>query len=73
MTDQPIPEKLIKPKDAAEILQLSQVQVYRLVRQGELPAVVIGRSVRFRAGQLTEFINQNNVNVHKSKDGPNGN
>ena len=73
MTDQPIPEKLIKPKDAAEILQLSQVQVYRLVRQGELPAVVIGRSVRFRAGQLAEFISRNNINIHKSKDGLYGN
>jgi excisionase family DNA binding protein len=73
MTDQIIPEKLIKPKAAAEILQVSQVQVYRLVRQGDLPAVIIGRSVRFRAGQLAEFISQNNVNVQKSKDGSNGN
>ncbi len=69
MMDQPIPETLLRPKQAAEILQLSQVQIYRLVRQGELPAVVIGRSVRFRAGQLADYINANNINIKKNGKG----
>ncbi len=63
MADQQIPETLLKPKQAEEILQLSRGQIYRLVRQGYLPAVIIGRSVRFRACQLAEFINQHNKNI----------
>ncbi len=63
MDNQLISERLLRPREAAELLQLSRVQIYRLVRQGELPAVVIGRSVRFRAGQLADYINANNVNV----------
>ena len=63
MPDQTLPERLLRPREAAEILQLSTVQIYRLVRTGELPAVVIGRSVRFRSGQLAEFINANNINT----------
>jgi len=69
MLDLVTPERLIKPKEAADILQLSQVQIYRLVRQGDLPAVVIGRSVRFRAGQLADYIDQNNINIKKSGNG----
>jgi len=72
MSDQSTPEKLLKPSEAAEILQLSQVQVYRLVRQGDLPAVVIGKSVRFRLGQLIDFVDDHNVNK-KPAGGPGGN
>lgn len=68
MSDLVIPERLLKPKEAAEILQLSQVQIYRLVRQGELPAVIIGRSVRFRPGQLDDFIDIHNKNTAQLKN-----
>jgi len=56
-------ERLLRPREAAQILQLSQVQIYRLVRSGELPAVVIGRSVRFRSDQLSDFVDSHNKNV----------
>jgi excisionase family DNA binding protein len=65
MSDQTLPERLLRPKEAAEILQLSQVQVYRLVRQGELPAVIIGKSVRFRADQLSDFVDEHNKNLKR--------
>jgi excisionase family DNA binding protein len=64
--DQILPERLLRPKEAAEILQLSQVQIYRLVRQGDLPAVVIGKSVRFRVGQLITFVDDHNKNINRS-------
>jgi excisionase family DNA binding protein len=67
MSNQAAPERLLRPKEAAEILQLSQVQIYRLVRQGELPAVVIGKSVRFRANQLADFVEEHNRNVKIGK------
>ena len=66
MSDLATPERLLKPKEAAEILQLSPVQIYRLVRQGELPAVIIGKSVRFRPGQLADFVDEHNRNVKSS-------
>jgi hypothetical protein len=52
MPDQPNPEKPLGPARIAEILQVSFVQIYPLVREGELPAVVFRKSVRLRPCRL---------------------
>ena len=50
------PEKLLKAKEVAEILQVSRSQAYRLMSQGEIPTVHVGNSVRVRRGDLEIFI-----------------
>ena len=50
-------EQLLTRKEAAEFLRMSEIQVYRLTRQGELPAVKRGRGyVRYRKSHLLAFI-----------------
>jgi len=55
-------ERLLRPREVAEVLQLSQMQIYRLARQGQLPCVVVGKSVRFKAAELSLFIKERSKN-----------
>ena len=43
-------------EELAERLQLTRMTIYRLVKRGEIPYYQIGRSKRFRAGDVEEFL-----------------
>ncbi len=47
---------LFKFEEAESILSLSRSQLYRLVDQGDLETVTIGRSRRISLGQLEAFV-----------------
>lgn len=47
---------LISVQEAAERLAVSQGRLYALVRQRLLPAVRLGRSLRFDRAQLEAFV-----------------
>ena len=50
-------DSLIRPREAAEILQISAASVYRLLSNGRLPAIQVGpRSLRIRRADLDQFI-----------------
>jgi len=49
---------LLTAEQVAEQLQVSTYQVLALGRAGTLPRVLIGRSVRFRPEDITEFVEQ---------------
>jgi len=43
----PIPTKLLlRPEEAASVMGVSRSRIYELMRQGSLPRIHIGRSVR---------------------------
>jgi excisionase family DNA binding protein len=44
--------------DVAEYLYLSRAKVYRLAKAGEIPAMRIGRSWRFRKDMLDDWFRQ---------------
>lgn len=48
--------KLLKPKEAAEVLSVSERTLWNLTRNEEIPAVRIGRSVRYDPDDLREWI-----------------
>jgi excisionase family DNA binding protein len=48
--------KLLRGREAAEILNCSAAYVFQLVREGRLPGVYLGRSVRIRQEDLEAFI-----------------
>lgn len=50
------PEKLLKAVDVAEILNISKALSYRLLQQGDIPAVRINSAVRVRPMDLERFI-----------------
>jgi len=51
-------ERLLKPAEVADILQVSRAMAYKLLNQGEIPSVRIGKSVRVRRADLERYINE---------------
>jgi excisionase family DNA binding protein len=51
-------ERLLKPAEIAEILQVSRALAYSLLQRGEIPAVRIGTVVRVRRIDLEKYINE---------------
>ena len=45
-------------KDVAEYLRMSEAKIYRLVRDGVLPVVRIGKTWRFRKDLLDEWLKE---------------
>lgn len=52
-------EGLLTAKELAELLRVSTAMVYKLVRQGDLEAIHIGRLVRFRPDAYLRLIEGN--------------
>lgn len=51
-------EKLLKPADVADILQVSRAMAYKLLQQDEIPTVRIGTLVRVRRTDLEKYIHE---------------
>jgi excisionase family DNA binding protein len=51
--------KLLKPHEISERLNVSKPQVYIMLRNGEIPVVRIGRCVRVREIDLENYIQKN--------------
>ena len=47
---------LLKGNDVARVLNISRAFAYQLMRQGEIPTVVIGNAVRVRKEDLLAYI-----------------
>lgn len=62
--------ELLRVEEVSSILRISKTQGYRLVKAGQLPAVIFGRSVRIRGEDLDNFIiaHTGKVNIDPAKD-----
>jgi excisionase family DNA binding protein len=49
-------EDILKASEVAGILKISKAMAYRLMQQGEIPAIQFGRTTRVRRQDLEEFI-----------------
>ena len=47
---------LLRPREAAEWLKISERSLWSLTQRGELPAVRTGRSVRYDLADLIAFV-----------------
>jgi excisionase family DNA binding protein len=47
---------LLRPREAAAWLKISERSLWSLTQRGELPAVRIGRSVRYDMANLVAFV-----------------
>jgi excisionase family DNA binding protein len=47
---------LLKPRDAAKVLAISERTLWQLTRTGEIPRVLIGRAVRYSTAALNNWI-----------------
>jgi excisionase family DNA binding protein len=51
-----IPREFYTVRQLAELLQLNEMTIYRMVGRGELPCYLIGRTKRFRRSDVDEFL-----------------
>ena len=49
-------ERLLKPAEVAEILQVSMAAAYKILKRGEIPTVQFGKSIRVRREDLDKYI-----------------
>ena len=56
MQEQYLQATLLKPKEAANKLNISRSLVYQLIRSGDIPVVRIKSTVRIRSSDLETFI-----------------
>lgn len=49
----------------AELLQLNEMTIYRMVKTGQLPYHLIGRVMRFRRHDVEDFLKQHRVPARK--------
>jgi len=47
---------ILKASDVAQILRISKALAYRMIQQGEIPAIQFGRTTRVKRQDLEEFI-----------------
>lgn len=57
-------EHLTTVPEAAELLTVSESTVWRLIRDGRLPVVRIGRSTRVRETDLNDILTDRENNLH---------
>lgn len=50
------PREFFTVSQLAELLQLNEMTIYRMVNRGTLPCYVIGRTKRFRRSDVDEFL-----------------
>jgi excisionase family DNA binding protein len=55
--------QLLNGKQVAQILGISLSFAHQLMRQGVIPSVRIGRSIRVRQEDLAEFISSNTISL----------
>ena len=62
-------DRLLKINEIAEILNISLDRAYTLSREGIIPSVRIGRSLRFSEGDIDNFIKQGGRGYEESWTG----
>jgi excisionase family DNA binding protein len=51
-----VPYDLLTPREVAEVMRVSTMTVYRLIKSGELPAIRVGKHLRIRSVDVATFL-----------------
>ena len=54
-----LPERLLKPQEVLQVLQISLASLYRMVETRTIPFVRVGGQIRFKRRSLMEWIDRN--------------
>jgi len=57
-----IMQRLMTIKDVADYLRLSKVTVYKMTRQGKIPASKIGKQWRYNKSEIDSWLKQKSNN-----------
>ena len=61
------PREFYTVAQLANLLQLNEMTIYRMVKTGQIPCHMIGRIMRFRHDDIEEFLKQRRVPARKRK------
>ena len=59
-------ERLMTVKEVAEYLQLDEHTIYRMAREGKIPAFKVANQWRFKREMIEEWL-QRQINTHKKE------
>ncbi len=54
--------QLLTVREVAETMRVSTMTVYRLIRDGDMPAIRVGKHFRLRVDDVDEFLSSRTVN-----------
>lgn len=57
-------QKLMTIKEMADYLRLSKVTVYKMTRQGKIPALKIGKQWRYNKSEIDTWVKQKSNSEH---------
>jgi excisionase family DNA binding protein len=58
-----VPHDLLTPREVAEVMRVSTMTVYRLIKSGEMPAIRVGKHLRIRGHDVAQFLDARVVPV----------
>lgn len=58
-----VPHDLLTPREVAEVMRVSTMTVYRLIKAGDLPAMRVGKHLRIRGQDVATFLDARVVQV----------
>jgi excisionase family DNA binding protein len=59
LNERPFTEaRLLTVNEVADLLRVSRMTVYRLIHEGEVPALRVGRSFRLREDDVDSYLTQ---------------
>ena len=58
-----VPYDLLTPREVAEVMRVSTMTVYRLIKAGELPAIRVGKHLRIRSNDVVKFLDERVVSA----------
>jgi excisionase family DNA binding protein len=64
--DGPVTGSLMTVAEVADVLRVSNMTVYRLIKAGELPAIRVGKSFRIQQRDLSAYLADGVVRAEKS-------
>ncbi|MGQ9475779.1 MAG: helix-turn-helix domain-containing protein [Actinomycetota bacterium] len=57
--------KLLTVNEVANILRVSNMTVYRLVKSGQIPAIRVGKNYRIKESDVNEYLSKGIQRVEK--------
>ena len=61
-----VPHDLLTPREVAEVMRVSTMTVYRLIKSGELPAMRVGKHLRIRGNDVVEFLDARIIHIDET-------
>ena len=64
MSERVLGEPLLTVGEVANIMRVSNMTVYRLIKSGQLAAIRVGKNYRLRHSDIETYLNERAVHAH---------